>query len=209
MKLNFYIEMFAVTGLFTDFMGIVRSHLPKIERVGTRLYPSPLFLIAALLPISTFLFTALETKPVRAQSTIELVEVDAKVVAKGYRASKLIGTKIYNAKGEKIGSLDELVIEGDNVDFAVIQVGGFLGIGGKLVVVPYKDLTIDPTADKIVLGGGNKDQLMKLAGYEYKALGAAPTSLLSRVVPTMSSPSNSHAPGATGEIDKVVPPMKP
>jgi len=41
---------------------------------------------------------------VRAQAVVELVEVDAKVVAKGYRATKLIGTRVYNAKDKKIGA---------------------------------------------------------------------------------------------------------
>ncbi|CAA2141656.1 PRC-barrel domain-containing protein [Hyphomicrobium sp. ghe19] len=203
MTLDFTRRTLAVADLIANSIVIVRSP------VGSQTYPFHLLLIAALLPIGAILFTALENKPARAAASIELVEVDAKVVAKGYPASKLIGTKIYNAKGEKIGTLDELVIEGDNVNFAVLQVGGFLGIGGKLVVVPYKDLSIDAEGDKIVLGGGSKEQLMKLAGYEYKALGAAPTGLLSRVVPTMSSPSGSQASGPTGAIDKAVPPMKP
>jgi len=209
MTLDFTSRTLAITEPIANSIVILRSNIAKFQRVCSQTYSFHLLLMAALFPIGTILLTTLENKPARAAASVELVEVDAKVVAKGYRASKLLGTKIYNAKGEKIGTLDELVIDGDNINFAVLQVGGFLGIGGKLVVVPYKDLTIDAEGDKFVLGGGSKEQLMKLAGYEYKALGAAPTSLLSRVIPTMSSPSGSQASGPTGAIDKVVPPMKP
>jgi sporulation protein YlmC with PRC-barrel domain len=162
--------------------------------------------IAGLFTIGIFL---VEATPLRAQAAVELVQVDAKVVAKGYRASKLIGTKVYNAKDEKIGTLDDLVIDGETVRFAVLQVGGFLGIGGKLVVVPYDHLSVDETGDKIVFGAGTKEQLTSLAGYAYKAIGTAPTRLISRVVPEMTSPEDKKAPSPpTGGLDKVVPPMK-
>ena len=178
----------------------IGSHAAKTPQIFLRLLS-----IAGLFTVAIVLF---ETGPVRAQAVVELVEVDAKVVAKGYRATKLIGTRVYNAKDEKIGTLDDLVIDGDSVRFAVLQVGGFLGIGGKLVVVPFDHLRVDETGDKIVFQAGSKEQLMKLAGYAYKAIGTAPTGLISRVVPDMTSPQGKPTHPPTGGLDKVVPPMK-
>src|ERR1700704_4167979 len=43
-----------------------------------------------------------DSQPVLAQS-VHLVEVDVKVLAKGYRASELIGERVVNDKNEKIG----------------------------------------------------------------------------------------------------------
>ena len=54
----------------------------------------------------------------------------------GLRISKLIGAAIYNEANEKIGTVDDLILTSeDKAVVAVIQVGGFLGAGGKLVAV--------------------------------------------------------------------------
>ena len=58
-------------------------------------------------------------------------------------ASDLIGVAVVNQQNEKIGTLDDLLIEKENqVALAVISVGGFLGVGDKLVAIPYQDLRI-------------------------------------------------------------------
>jgi hypothetical protein len=55
----------------------------------------------------------------------------------GRRISKLIGTAVYNDQNEKIGSLDDLIMkDGNTIVMAVVSVGGFLGMGNKLVAVP-------------------------------------------------------------------------
>ena len=54
------------------------------------------------------------------------------------RASKLLGKDVYNPGEEKLGSIDDLVIaEKDEAIYAVLSVGGFLGIGDKLVIVQF------------------------------------------------------------------------
>jgi hypothetical protein len=75
-------------------------------------------------------------EPVLSQA-VQLAKVDVSVVAKGYRASKLTGTTVMNDKNETIGKLDDIIISPDNrAMFAVLQVGNFLGMGGRLVAVP-------------------------------------------------------------------------
>ena len=59
---------------------------------------------------------------------VQLVEVDVKTVAQGYRTSKLKGTNVVNDKNEKIGDIDDIIIGADKkLLFAIIEVGGFLG----------------------------------------------------------------------------------
>jgi hypothetical protein len=94
----------------------------------------------------------------------ELVVVDVAAVAKGYRASKLTGSDVVNDHDERIGTIDDLIIGRDRVLFAVLQVGGFLGLGGHLVAVPYQALVLD---DKIVLPGASRDELKKLPEFKY------------------------------------------
>jgi hypothetical protein len=67
---------------------------------------------------------------------VEIVAVDVKAVGRGYRASKLIGTHVTNDKNEKIGEIDDFVIGRDKVLFAILEVGGFLGVGKRLMNGP-------------------------------------------------------------------------
>jgi len=60
------------------------------------------------------------------------------------------------------------MVAGDRVLFAVLQIGGFLGIGSKLVAVPYNSLQITPGASKIVLPGASKSALERLPEFKYR-----------------------------------------
>jgi sporulation protein YlmC with PRC-barrel domain len=110
---------------------------------------------------------AFTTRPASPQAGVELIKVDLSVVAKGYRMSKLIGSSVSNDKAEKIGTLDDVVADKKQLNFAVLQVGGFLGLGGHLVVVPYENLVIDDAGQKITLPGATKDALKKLSEFNY------------------------------------------
>jgi hypothetical protein len=117
--------------------------------------------------IGTALAVVLAAGPALTQAAVALVKVDLSVVAKGYRMSKIIGSNVTNDKDEKIGTIDDVIADKKQINFAVLQVGGFLGMGGHLVVVPYESLTIDDTGKKIVLPGASKDELKKLNEYKY------------------------------------------
>jgi sporulation protein YlmC with PRC-barrel domain len=100
---------------------------------------------------------------------VKLVVVDVHAVAEGYRTSKLLGRNVVNDKNEKIGTLDDLVIGHDEprVLFSILQVGGFLGLGGHLVAVPYESLKLDIPNNKITLSGASKDELRKMPEFRY------------------------------------------
>jgi sporulation protein YlmC with PRC-barrel domain len=85
----------------------------------------------------------------------------------GLRASKLIGAPVYNAQNEHIGDVSDLYLSKQNqIANVVIQVGGFLGIGGKLVSVPMDKLQLDQS-DKVVMPDGTKDALRAAPNVEY------------------------------------------
>jgi sporulation protein YlmC with PRC-barrel domain len=126
----------------------------------------PAFVGVTLITLVTLFFMTANTRPALSQG-VQLVKVDVAVVAKGYRASKLIGSSVTNEKNEKIGTLDDIIIGRDRVMFAILQVGGFLGIGSRLVAVPYESLQIDSAGKKIELPGASKDQLNKLTEFKY------------------------------------------
>jgi sporulation protein YlmC with PRC-barrel domain len=59
-----------------------------------------------------------------------------------FRVSKFVGLNVYGADNQKIGDVNEILIDvSGNAQAAVIGVGGFLGIGEKNVAVPFSSLT--------------------------------------------------------------------
>jgi sporulation protein YlmC with PRC-barrel domain len=93
-------------------------------------------------------------------------QVNVTQLADGYRASKLVGTAVKNSAGDSIGKIDDLIVSrNDKVLYAVLSVGGFLGMGSKLVAVPYASLQV--AKDNLVLPTGTKDQLKALPEFKY------------------------------------------
>jgi PRC-barrel domain len=108
--------------------------------------------------------------PVNAQGVQQMVpiaKVDVQTVAAGYRASKVIGSSVLNEAGETIGKIDDLLVTRDGKEpYAVLSIGGFLGLGTHMVVVRYDSLRFDSN-NKIVLPGGTKEGLTMLPAFEY------------------------------------------
>jgi sporulation protein YlmC with PRC-barrel domain len=61
------------------------------------------------------------------------------------RAKKVIGTNVYDTTGEKLGSIDDIVLDkrSNNIMFAVCAFGGFLGMGEKYHAIPWGALNYD------------------------------------------------------------------
>ena len=126
-----------------------------------------LLIFITVAALSGLLLTVVDTRPVFSQS-VQLVTVDVNVVAQGYRISKLTGAGVTNEKNEKIGSIDDFVVGRNRALFAVLQVGGFLGMGARLVAVPYESLVIDDEGRTVQLPGASRDELKKLPEIRYR-----------------------------------------
>ena len=121
-------------------------------------------LVAGAAMVSTVLFAG----PVWAQGAPQTVieRVDVQKLAAGYRSSKIVGSPVVNDANEKIGDVDDLLVEpSDKVLFAELSVGGFLGMGERLVVVPFRSLQI--ASNRVMLPGGTKDTLKALPEFKY------------------------------------------
>ena len=98
---------------------------------------------------------------------IAILEVDVRVAATGMRASRLMGADVYNDQDEHIGTLDDLMIaDNGTVAFAILSVGGFLGIGSRLVAVIFDRLLIDDY--RVVLPGATREELKRLPQFDYR-----------------------------------------
>ena len=98
---------------------------------------------------------------------VAIIRVDVARVALGQRASKLVGATVVNSADERIGTIDDLVVNPeDKVTYAILSVGGFLGIGSKLVAVPFESLRI-VKEERMMLPGATKDALKTLPEFKY------------------------------------------
>lgn len=101
-----------------------------------------------------------------APQTVTLMKVDPASLASGYRASKVVGSTVVNDANETVGTIDDLIVTPtDKVPFAVLSVGGFLGMGSKYVVVPFNSIQVQDK--KMVLTGATKDSLKALPAFTY------------------------------------------
>ena len=111
-------------------------------------------------------FLAVDANAQGVAQTIEIAKVDVQKVAAGFRASKVIGSSVLNETNETIGKIDDLLVTRDGKEpYAVLSIGGFLGMGTHMVVVRYDSLKF--ADNKIVLPGGTKDGLKMLPAFQY------------------------------------------
>jgi len=78
-----------------------------------------------------------------------------------WRSSKLIGVNVYNDNNEKIGDIQELIIDkSGKVENVVLGVGGFLGMGEHYVAVPMEKLkwVNDPVRTSSTAAPADKDK---------------------------------------------------
>lgn len=108
---------------------------------------------------------------VAGSSSLGVTTEEVKVVAMGWSAKKkIMGKAVYNDKNEKIGVVDDLIVAPDrSLSFAIVGVGGFIGMGKHDVAIPVSQFKTekDKDKDKIVLPGATKDALKALPKFEY------------------------------------------
>lgn len=81
--------------------------------------------------------------------------------------SSLQGTPVVNTTGENLGDIKDLMLDVPNgtVQYAVLDFGGFLGIGDKLFAVPIQAFTLDTNNERLVLDV-TKDRLENAPGFD-------------------------------------------
>ncbi len=85
----------------------------------------------------------------------------------GSRVSKLIGSTVYNDQAASVGTVDDLIMTSDDhIVMAIVSVGGFLGLGSKLVAVPFKQLSTGSDG-KTVMQGASKDGLNAMPSFTF------------------------------------------
>jgi len=81
--------------------------------------------------------------------------------------STLEGDEVRNPEGEKLGTIEDIMINVDDgcIAYAVLSFGGFLGMGDKLFAVPWETLRVDTNEECFVLNV-EKEKLEKAPGFD-------------------------------------------
>jgi len=81
------------------------------------------------------------------------------------KASTFVGMSVQNLQNDKLGSVKDLVFdpESGKISYAVLSVGGFLGVGDKLVAVPISSLR-PQTGEKYLVLNMTKPELTSAPG---------------------------------------------
>jgi sporulation protein YlmC with PRC-barrel domain len=109
-----------------------------------------------------------EKVPVAGVVPLGATVIETEAVATGWRASKLMHAEVYNDANQKIGKIDDFIVSPDGkLSMAVLDVGGFLGIGTHRVAIPVEQL--GKVAPKVVLKGATKEALKALPEFRYVA----------------------------------------
>lgn len=68
-------------------------------------------------------------------------------------AEKVEGTNVYNTKGEKLGTVEDIMIDkvSGRACYAVMSFGGFLGMGEKHHPLPWSTLKYDKSKEGYVV----------------------------------------------------------
>ena len=104
---------------------------------------------------------------VAGSTTMGVTVEEIKTIALGWSAKKqILGKPVYNDKDEKVGDVDDLIIAPDSsVSYAIIGVGGFLGLGEGQVAMPVN--RFESGDGRIVLPGATKDALQAMPSFQY------------------------------------------
>ncbi|HEY1725516.1 MAG TPA: PRC-barrel domain-containing protein [Steroidobacteraceae bacterium] len=96
------------------------------------------------------------------------------------RAKKVIGTSVKNRTGKKLGEIEDIVLDkqSNNIMFAIVSFGGFLGMAEKYHPLPWPSLTYDEREGSYVVDATEEqlrsapadslDELTKSDGLAYR-----------------------------------------
>ena len=100
-------------------------------------------------------------------TVVSVTKSELRQVATGWSAKKqILGKDVFNDAGEKIGEINDLIVTPNrSLSYAIVGVGGFLGMGEHDVAVPVSKFK--QQMGKIVLPGATKDALKAAPKFEY------------------------------------------
>lgn len=85
------------------------------------------------------------TMPAQPAAPLSTVVVIEHALPGAHLGSKIIGADVYSTAGEKVGDVNDLILDGTGkITGVVVGVGGFLGVGEKNVALAWDAVTVGP-----------------------------------------------------------------
>jgi putative membrane protein len=78
---------------------------------------------------------------------------------------QVLGSRVVNAEGQEVGEIEDLVLDRNQIAYAVVSVGGLLGIGEKRVAVPLDDLQLGE-GETYLMSSATQEQLEQMPQYD-------------------------------------------
>lgn len=112
--------------------------------------------------------------PVAGRANLGTAVIDMEAVISGWSVRKtLLKQAVVNEKNQRIGTVDDIIITPDpdgkmrSASFAIIGVGGFLGLKQHDVAIPVAQLELRD--GRLMLPGASREVLKALPEFEYGA----------------------------------------
>ncbi len=104
---------------------------------------------------------------VAGSTTIGVTATEMITLTKGWSAKRqILGRVVDNDQDEKVGQVDDIIVAPDkSISYAILGVGGFLGLGEHYVAIPFNQLKAGD--GKFVLPGATKDAVKALPPFTY------------------------------------------
>jgi sporulation protein YlmC with PRC-barrel domain len=82
-------------------------------------------------------------------------------------ASSLTGDKVVNPAGEHLGEIKDVMLdlEAGNIDYFIIEFGGFLGLGVKYFAIPLRLLVLDAPNKRFIFNQ-SREVIQKAPGFD-------------------------------------------
>ena len=101
-----------------------------------------------------------------AAANVLAAEPMAQSWGKAYSFDQIKGTPVKNPQGEELGRIQDIVFDSQgHVPFAVLSHGGYLGMGSKLVAVPFSAFAFDATGENVILNA-SKERLDSASAFK-------------------------------------------
>lgn len=108
------------------------------------------------LALSLSLPAAAQTSQPSSVPSKTVTQTEQQSAAGLWRSTKMHGINVYNDQNQKIGDIDDVLMDKDGkAKLAVLSVGGFLGMGDHKVAVNFTDLKFSDQPIKSSTTGSN------------------------------------------------------
>ncbi len=111
--------------------------------------------------------SAQTSPPAAGAVTIGVTVTQLTEIVKGWSVKKkILGHDVYNDKNQKVGRISDLIVGPDKASsFAIVAVGGFLGMGRHDVAIPVKQF--QEKGGKFILPGATKEAVKGMPPFHY------------------------------------------